>query len=166
MSREKIIREKILSREQLRQRAAEWRAAGESLTLANGGFDLLHVGHVRYLHAAKQLGGRLIVAVNSDESMRMLKGQGRPLIPAEERAEIIAALADVDAVVIFPEPDVRRLIHEIRPDIHAKGTDYTVETVPERDEVLAYGGRVAIVGDPKDHSSTEIIRSRLEARCS
>ncbi len=166
MSREKIIREKILSREQLRQRAAEWRAAGESLTLANGGFDLLHVGHIRYLHAAKQLGGRLIVAVNSDESMRSLKGQGRPLIPAEERAEIIAALADVDAVVIFPEPDVRRLIHEIRPDIHAKGTDYTVETVPERDEVLAYGGRVAIVGDPKDHSSTEIIRSRLEARCS
>jgi len=164
LSREKIIREKILSREQLRQRAAEWRAAGESLTLANGGFDLLHVGHVRYLHAAKQLGGRLIVAVNSDESMRMLKGQGRPLIPAEERAEIIAALADVDAVVIFPEPDVRRLIHEIRPDIHAKGTDYTVETVPERDEVLAYGGRVAIVGDPKDHSSTEIIRSLLEAR--
>ena len=150
----------------MRQRVAEWRAAGESLTLANGGFDLLHVGHVRYLHAAKQLGGRLIVAVNSDESMRSLKGQGRPLIPAKERAEIIAALADVDAVVIFPEPDVRRLIHEIRPDIHAKGTDYTVETVPERDEVLAYGGRVAIVGDPKDHSSTEIIRSRLEARCS
>jgi len=166
LSTEKNIREKILSREQLRQRVAEWRAAGESLTLANGGFDLLHVGHVRYLHAAKQLGGRLIVAVNSDESMRSLKGQGRPLIPAEERAEIIAALADVDAVVIFPEPDVRRLIHEIRPDIHAKGTDYTVETVPERDEVLAYGGRVAIVGDPKDHSSTEIIRSRLEARCS
>jgi len=165
-SREEIIREKILGREQLRQRAAEWRAAGESLILANGGFDLLHVGHVRYLHAAKQLGGRLIVAVNSDESMRSLKGQGRPLIPAEERAEIIAALADVDAVVIFPEPDVRRLIHEIRPDIHAKGTDYTVETVPERDEVLAYGGRVVIVGDPKDHSSTEIIRSRLEARCS
>jgi len=102
LSTEKNIREKILSREQLRQRAAEWRAAGESLTLANGGFDLLHVGHVRYLHAAKQLGGRLIVAVNSDESMRSLKGQGRPLIPAKERAEIIAALADVDAVVIFP----------------------------------------------------------------
>jgi len=166
LSKERSITEKILNREQLKQRVAEWRAAGESLILANGGFDLLHVGHVRYLHAAKQLGGRLIVAVNSDESMRMLKGQGRPLIPAEERAEIIAALADVDAVVIFPEPDVRRLIHEIRPDIHAKGTDYTVETVPERDEVLAYGGRVAIVGDPKDHSSTEIIRSRLEARCS
>ena len=166
MSKERSITEKILNREQLKQRVAEWRAAGESLILANGGFDLLHVGHIRYLHAAKQLGGRLIVAVNSDESMRSLKGQGRPMIPAEERAEIIAALADVDAVVIFPELDVRRLIHEIRPDIHAKGTDYTVETVPERDEVLAYGGRVAIVGDPKDHSSTEIIRSRLEARCS
>jgi len=166
LSKERSITEKILNREQLKQRVAEWRAAGESLILANGGFDLLHVGHVRYLHAAKQLGGRLIVAVNSDESMRSLKGQGRPLIPAEERAEIIAALADVDAVVIFPELDVRRLIHEIRPDIHAKGTDYTVETVPERDEVLAYGGRVVIVGDPKDHSSTEIIRSRLEARCS
>ena len=166
MSKERSITEKILNREQLKQRVAEWRAAGESLILANGGFDLLHVGHIRYLHAAKQLGGRLIVAVNSDESMRSLKGQGRPMIPAEERAEIIAALADVDAVVIFSEPDVRRLIHEIRPDIHAKGTDYTVETVPERDEVLAYGGRVAIVGDPKGHSSTEIIRSRLEARCS
>ena len=166
MSKERSITEKILNREQLKQRVAEWRAAGESLILANGGFDLLHVGHIRYLHAAKQLGGRLIVAVNSDESMRSLKGQGRPMIPAEERAEIIAALADVDAVVIFSEPDVRRLIHEIRPDIHAKGSDYTVETVPERDEVLAYGGRVAIVGDPKDHSSTEIIRSRLEARCS
>jgi len=166
LSKERSITEKILNREQLKQRVAEWRAAGESLILANGGFDLLHVGHIRYLHAAKQLGGRLIVAVNSDESMRSLKGQGRPMIPAEERAEIIAALADVDAVVIFSEPDVRRLIHEIRPDIHAKGTDYTVETVPERDEVLAYGGRVVIVGDPKDHSSTEIIRSRLEARCS
>jgi len=166
LSKERSITEKILNREQLKQRVAEWRAAGESLILANGGFDLLHVGHIRYLHAAKQLGGRLIVAVNSDESMRSLKGQGRPMIPAEERAEIIAALADVDAVVIFSERDVRRLIHEIRPDIHAKGTDYTVETVPERDEVLAYGGRVAIVGDPKDHSSTEIIRSRLEARCS
>jgi D-glycero-beta-D-manno-heptose 1-phosphate adenylyltransferase len=159
----KNIREKILSREQLKQRVAEWRGAGEFIILSNGGFDLLHVGHIRYLHAAKQLGGRLIVAVNSDESLRSLKGQGRPLIPAEERAEIVAALADVDAVVIFPEPDVRQLIREIRPDIHAKGTDYTAETVPERDEVFAHGGRVVIVGDPKEHSSTEIIRSRLEA---
>ena len=124
----------------------------------------MHVGHIRYLHAAKQLGGRLLVAVNGDESIRSLKGQGRPLIPAQERAEIVAALADVDAVVLFPELDVRQLIREIRPDIHAKGTDYTAETVPERDEVLRQGGRVVIVGDSKDHSSTEIIRSRLEAR--
>ena len=140
---------------------AEWRRAGDSITLANGGFDLLHVGHVRYLQAAKRLGGRLIVAVNADASVRALKGKGRPLMPAEERAEILAALADVDAVVIFPELDVRALIREIRPDVHAKGTDYTVGTVPERDEVLACGGRVEIVGDPKDHSTTELIRSHL-----
>ncbi|HYA23136.1 MAG TPA: adenylyltransferase/cytidyltransferase family protein [Terriglobales bacterium] len=140
---------------------ATWRRAGERVTLANGCFDLLHVGHVRYLHAAKKLGGRLVVAINSDESVRSLKGQGRPLMPAEERAEIIAALADVDAVVIFPERDVRALIREIRPDIQAKGTDYAVDTVPERDVVLAYGGRVEIVGDPKDHSASEIIRSRF-----
>ena len=140
---------------------AEWRRAGDSVTLANGAFDLLHVGHVRYLRAAKQLGGRLIVAVNSDASVRALKGEGRPLMPAGERAEILAALADVDAVVIFPEPNVRAIIREIRPDVHAKGTDYTVESVPERDEVLACGGRVEIVGDPKDHSTTEMIRSRL-----
>ena len=139
---------------------AKWRRAGDSITLANGGFDLLHVGHVRYLRAAKQLGGRLVVAVNSDASVRALKGEGRPLMPADERAEILAALADVDAVVIFPESDVRAIIREIRPDFHAKGTDYTVESVPERDEVEACGGRVVIVGDPKDHSATEIIRSR------
>ena len=157
----KTIDAKILTREELRKKAAEWRQAGESITLANGGFDLLHVGHVRYLHAAKQLGGRLVVAVNSDASMRALKGEGRPLMPAEERAEILAALADVDAVVIFSERDVRALIQEIRPEIHAKGTDYTVATVPERDEVLACGGRVEIVGDPKDHSTSELIRSRL-----
>src|SRR6266851_1959100 len=156
--------EKILNREALKQRVAAWRRAGESITLANGCFDLLHVGHVRYLHAAKQLGGRLIVAINSDESVRALKGEGRPLMPAEERAEILAALADVDAVVIFPERDVRPLIREIRPDIHAKGTDYTAESVPERDTVLECGGRVEIVGDPKDHSASEIIRSRRGPR--
>jgi D-glycero-beta-D-manno-heptose 1-phosphate adenylyltransferase len=156
-----VIANKILTREELWQRTAEWRRAGDSITLANGGFDLLHVGHVRYLRAAKQLGGRLIVAVNSDASVRALKGDGRPLVPEGERAEILAALADVDAVVIFSEPDVRALVREIRPDVHAKGTDYTVETVPERDEVLACGGRVEIVGDSKDHSTTEMIRSRL-----
>lgn len=156
-----MISEKILNREELKDHVATWRRAGERVTLANGCFDLLHVGHVRYLHAAKKLGGRLVVAINSDESVRSLKGQGRPLMPAEERAEIIAALADVDAVVIFPERDVRALIREIRPDIQAKGTDYAVDTVPERDVVLEYGGRVEIVGDPKDHSASEIIRSRF-----
>jgi len=138
-----------------------WRQAGERITLANGCFDLLHVGHVRYLHAAKQLGGRLVVAINSDDSVRALKGEGRPLMPAEERAEILAALADVDAVVIFPELDVRAIIREIHPDVQAKGTDYTAESVPEAGTVREYGGRVAIVGDPKDHSASEIIRTRL-----
>ena len=128
--------------------------------LANGNFDLLHVGHVRYLRGAKELGGKLVVAINSDKSVRALKGEGRPVMPEGERVEIVAALSDVDAVVIFPELDVRALIREIRPDIQAKGTDYTVESVPERDEVEACGGRVVIVGDPKNHSATEIIRSR------
>lgn len=153
-----------MSREELRQRVSEWRRAGERIVLGNGAFDLLHVGHVRYLHAAKELGGRLVVAINSDESVWALKGEGRPLMPAEERAEIVAALADVDLVVIFPEPDVGALIREIRPDIHAKGTDYTADSVPEGDVVREYGGRVAIVGDPKDHSTSDIIRSRLSPR--
>ena len=142
----------------------EWRLSGERVTLANGNFDLLHVGHVRYLQAAKALGGKLIVAINSDASVRSLKGEGRPIMPDYERAEIVAALAGVDAVVIFPERDVRAIIREIRPDIQAKGTDYTAESVPERDAVAAYGGRVAIVGDPKDHSTSEIIRSKLSSR--
>jgi rfaE bifunctional protein nucleotidyltransferase chain/domain len=155
---------KILDRASLRQRVDDWRRVGDRITLANGCFDLLHVGHVRYLHAAKGLGGRLIVAINSDDSVRSLKGEGRPLMPAEERAEILAALADVDAVVIFSERDVRALIREIRPDVQAKGTDYTAENVPEADVVREYGGRVAIVGDPKDHSASEIIRARLTPR--
>ena len=142
----------------------EWRRAGERITLTNGGFDLLHVGHVRYLRGAKALGGRLVVAINSDESVRALKGEARPIMPAAERAEIVAALADVDAVVIFPELDVRAILREIRPDIHAKGTDYTADSVPERDTVAEYGGRVEIVGDAKDHSTSEIIRSRLSSR--
>jgi len=155
---------KILGRDALRRQVEAWRAAGERITLANGCFDLLHVGHVRYLHSAKELGGRLVVALNSDESVRSLKGKDRPLMPAEERAEILAALTDVDAVVIFPERDVRALISEIHPDIQAKGTDYTADTVPEADAVRQYGGRVAIVGDPKDHSASEIIRTRLTPR--
>jgi len=148
---------RILSRQELQARVAEWRRNGEQIVLANGCFDLLHVGHVRYLHGAKSLGGRLVVAMNSDASVRQLKGEGRPLMPAGERAEIIAALADVDAVVIFDEPDVRDLVRELHPDIQAKGTDYSRETVPERDDVLAYGGRVEIVGDPKDHSTTNFL---------
>ncbi len=155
---------KILSREKLRERVGEWRRGGETITLANGGFDLLHVGHVRYLRGAKALGGRLVVAINSDESVRALKGEGRPIMPAEERAEIVAALEGVDAVVIFSELDVRAIIGEIRPDIQAKGTDYTADSVPERDAVTEYGGRVEIVGDAKDHSTSEIIRSRLSPR--
>jgi rfaE bifunctional protein nucleotidyltransferase chain/domain len=158
------VHQKILSRTELQERVAEWRRAGARVTLTNGCFDVLHVGHVRYLRAARELGGKVVVAVNSDASVRALKGEGRPVMPAEERAEILAALADVDAVVIFPENDVRALIREIRPDLHAKGTDYTAGNVPERDEVEACGGRVVIVGDPKDHSATEIISSRPTPR--
>ncbi len=159
---------KIFSRAELTQRVAEWRRSGEQIVLANGCFDLLHVGHVRYLRGAKSLSGKLVVAMNSDDSVSRLKGEGRPLMPEGERAEIIAALADVDAVVIFDEPDVRALIREIKPDVQAKGTDYTPDTVPERDEVRAYGGRVEIVGDPKDHSTTDILghlRNSLRGEC-
>ena len=159
-----MSKSKILGRKELGERVEKWRGAGERIILANGNFDLLHVGHVRYLRGAKELGGKLVVAINSDESVRELKGEGRPVMPAEERAEIVAAVGDVDAVVIFPELDVRALIREIRPDIQAKGTDYTVDSVPERDAVAEYGGRVAIVGDAKDHSTSEIIRSRLGPR--
>jgi rfaE bifunctional protein nucleotidyltransferase chain/domain len=155
---------KILTRDELRPQVKGWRDAGERIVLANGNFDLLHVGHVRYLQAAKELGGKVVVAINSDESVRALKGEGRPIMSAEERAEIVAALASVDAVVVFSELDVRSLIREIRPDIHAKGTDYTVDSVPERDVVTECGGRVAIVGDPKDHSTTEILASRFAPR--
>src|SRR3984885_9123140 len=140
---------KILGRQQLRTCVEEWRRAGERVVLANGNFDLLHVGHVRYLRGAKELGGKLVVAVNSDDSVRARKGDGRPVMPAEERAEIVAALADVDAVVIFSELDVRALIREIRPDIQAKGTDYTMDSVPERGAVAEYGGGGGGVGGPQ-----------------
>ena len=143
---------------------AEWRRARQRITLANGNFDLLHVGHVRYLEGAKALGGKLVVAVNSDDSVRALKGEGRPVMPERERAEIVAALAAVDAVVIFPELDVRAIIREIRPDVQAKGTDYTLDSVPERDAVAECGGKIEIVGDPKRHSSSDILRTRLSPR--
>jgi rfaE bifunctional protein nucleotidyltransferase chain/domain len=124
---------------------------------ANGCFDMLHVGHVRYLEGAKALGDVLVVAVNSDEQVRKQKGADRPLMPQDERAEIVSALAAVDFVTIFEEPTVAELLLALKPDIHAKGTDYTVDTVPERDVVRSYGGRVAIAGDPKEHSSSEMI---------
>ena len=149
---------KIVAREELKRLVAQWRQQHEQVIMANGCFDVLHVGHIRYLQAAKALGGKLIVAVNADDSVRGLKGAGRPLMPDNERAEILAALSAVDAVVIFSEPDVRALLDEIRPDVQAKGTDYTRDSVPERDVVNAYGGRVEIVGDPKDHSATAIIQ--------
>jgi len=141
----------------LLEQARAWRAAGDRLVLTNGCFDILHVGHVRYLRAARELGDRLIVAVNSDRSVRALKGEGRPRVPEGERAEILAALQCVDAVTVFDSLDVNNLIRQLRPDVHAKGTDYTVETVPERETVIACGGRVAIVGDPKDHSTTDLL---------
>jgi rfaE bifunctional protein nucleotidyltransferase chain/domain len=153
--------DKVLTRAQLRDRVQQWRGQGDKVILTNGCFDLIHVGHIRYLHGAKELGGRVVVAINSDESVRELKGAGRPLMPEDERAEIVAALEDVDAVVVFSEPDVRALIREITPDVQAKGTDYTADSIPERDEMIACGGQVAIVGDPKDHSTSEFIRTKL-----
>jgi D-glycero-beta-D-manno-heptose 1-phosphate adenylyltransferase len=148
---------KIVQREQLADLAKRWRAQGEKVILTNGIFDLLHVGHVRYLRGAKELGGKVLVAVNSDPSARALKGEGRPHASEHERAEVLAALQDVDAVVIFPEKDVTAIIRELRPEVHAKGTDYTEASVPEGALVRELGGRVAIVGDPKDHSSTDVI---------
>ncbi|PYT01357.1 MAG: D-glycero-beta-D-manno-heptose 1-phosphate adenylyltransferase [Acidobacteria bacterium] len=148
----------ILSRADLISRVAAERTAGRTIILANGCFDLIHAGHIRYLNGAKELGGFLVVGLNSDRQVQHLKGSGRPFILEAERAEIIAALRCVDVVTVFDEPTVDNLIDDIRPDVHAKGTDYTVDTVPERERVLGYGGRVAIVGDPKDHSSTNLIK--------
>jgi D-glycero-beta-D-manno-heptose 1-phosphate adenylyltransferase len=134
------------------------RSKGDQIVLANGCFDLIHAGHIRYLAGAKDLGGLLVVGVNSDLQVAALKGSGRPFIDQRERAEIISALRFVDAVTIFDEPTAEALIRAIQPDFHAKGTDYTVDNVPERDIVREFGGRVAIVGDPKDHSSSDLIR--------
>ena len=148
---------KILSREQLERRVKEERAAGRTIAFANGCFDLLHVGHVRYLESAAGEGDVLIVAVNDDDSVRALKGAGRPILSAADRAELVAALRCVDYVVIFSEPTVGPLLTALKPDVHCKGTDYTVDSVPERDVVRAYGGRIAIVGDPKDHSTRNLL---------
>lgn len=148
----------VLERNRLVARVSIERRRGARITLANGCFDLFHVGHIRYLAAAKALGGVLVVGLNSDDEVRRLKGERRPVMPERERAEIVAALKCVDYVTIFPEPTVEELIRAIRPDFHAKGTDYTIETVPEREIVRSLGGKTVIVGDPKDHSSTDLIQ--------
>ena len=153
----------LLTRDELVQRVAGDRAAGLSVAFANGCFDLLHVGHIRYLESAAAEADRLIVAINDDESVRRLKGAGRPILAATDRAALVAALRCVDYVVIFPDPTVGPLLVALKPDVHCKGTDYALDTVPERDVVASYGGRVAIVGDPKDHSTRDLL-ARLGSR--
>lgn len=148
--------ENVVTREQLVAIVAADRRAGRTIAFANGCFDLLHVGHVRYLQAAAAEADRLIVAVNDDATAGG-KGPGRPVLPAQDRAEIVAALDGVDYVTIFPEPTVAPLLTLLQPDVHCKGTDYTAGSVPERDTVIAYGGRIAIVGDPKDHSTRDLL---------
>jgi D-glycero-beta-D-manno-heptose 1-phosphate adenylyltransferase len=156
-------RDKILSREGLGAILDEHRRAGRKIAFANGVFDLLHVGHVRYLQAAREQGDVLVVAINSDSSTRQLKGAGRPILTERARATLVAGLAAVDYVVIFDELDVKPLLRELHPDVHAKGTDYTAETVPERDLAELLGIRIAIVGDPKDHSTRDLL-ARLRAK--
>ena len=150
-------RSKIVTRDEVAERVREQRAARRTIAFANGCFDILHVGHIRYLVSAAQEADVLVVALNDDDSVRQLKGDGRPILPAGDRAELVAALHCVDYVVIFSETTVGPLLTSLRPDVHCKGTDYTIESVPERDIVLGYGGRTAIVGDPKDHSTRELL---------
>lgn len=150
-------RSKILPRADLQTLLAQHRASGKQIVLANGCFDILHAGHVRYLEGARREGDLLVVAINSDASVCGLKGPGRPILSAQARAELVAALAAVDYVVIFDEPDVRALLRDLHPDVHAKGTDYTVDTVPEREEAARLGIRVAIAGDPKQHSTRDLV---------
>ena len=147
----------VVSRDELVARVRRDRAAGRTIAFANGCFDLLHVGHTRYLESAAAEADVLVVAVNDDDSVRGLKGQGRPILAGAHRAQLVAALRSVDYVVLFPEPTVGPLLEALRPDVHCKGTDYTLDSVPERDIVKAYGGRVAIVGDPKDHSTRDLL---------
>jgi len=156
---------RVLSEDALIDAVAGDRRAGRSIAFANGCFDVLHVGHIRYVAGAAREADRLVVAVNDDGSVRALKGEGRPVMDGDARAEMIAALRGVDYVVLFPDRSVDRLLNLIKPDVHCKGTDYTVDTVPERDTVRAYGGRIAIVGDPKDHSTRDLMaRLRDEGR--
>jgi rfaE bifunctional protein nucleotidyltransferase chain/domain len=153
----RTAREKIGTLEEVKARVDEARRAGRTVALANGCFDVLHVGHVRYLAGARAEADVLVVGVNGDASVRRLKGEGRPLLPEDDRAVLVGAVASVDHVVVFQEDDVGQLLLALRPDVHCKGTDYTPETVPEREVVKSYGGRVAIVGDPKDHDTRRIL---------
>jgi D-glycero-beta-D-manno-heptose 1-phosphate adenylyltransferase len=155
--------EKIVERTRLREVAKELRAHSKKIVFANGCFDILHVGHIRYLEGARAEGDALIVGINADSSVCGLKGPGRPILDERARALLVAALRAVDHVVIFPEPNVERLLEEIRPDVHAKGTDYTPESVPERAVALRLGIRVAIVGDPKNHSTRELLQAVRQA---
>ena len=155
---------RVVSEAELVEIVAREREAGRRIALANGCFDLLHVGHVRYLEGAKAEGDRLVVGVNDDRSVASLKGPGRPVLAASDRAELVAALRAVDYVIVFAEPTVARLLALLRPDVHCKGTDYTVDTVPEREVVAAYGGRTAIVGDPKNHATREMLERIAAAR--
>jgi D-glycero-beta-D-manno-heptose 1-phosphate adenylyltransferase len=156
-----MIQSKILPLEELGRRCAGLKSEGKKIVLANGCFDLLHVGHVRYLEGARALGDALVVAVNSDQSVGRLKGTGRPLIPESGRASMVAAFECVDFVTVFSELTVEKVLQSVRPHIHAKGTDYTEESVPEREIVKKYGGTTAIVGDPKNHSTRDLIQKIL-----
>jgi rfaE bifunctional protein nucleotidyltransferase chain/domain len=148
---------RVVSEPELLEALRRERAAGRTIAFANGCFDLLHVGHTRYLQGAAAEADVLVVAVNDDEAVAALKGEGRPVLPAADRAELVAAVRGVDYVVVFPERTVARLLEEVRPDVHCKGTDYTVDSVPERSVVRAYGGRTAIVGDPKRHATRDLL---------
>ena len=155
----------ILSETELLDAVRRERASGRTIAFANGCFDLLHVGHVRYLQGARAEADRLIVAVNDDRSVAALKGRGRPILAAADRAELVGALRGVDYVVIFSDPNVERLLNAIRPDVHCKGTDYTVDSVPERAVVRAYGGRTVIVGDPKTHATSDLLARIARGDC-
>jgi rfaE bifunctional protein nucleotidyltransferase chain/domain len=149
---------RILSRDAVINETQSARQAGKTIVLANGCFDVLHAGHIRYLQGARELGDVLVLAINADDQVKLLKGNGRPILAERERAELVASLEVVDFVTIFDEPTVEQLLLAIKPDVHAKGTDYTEETVPERDVVRSFGGRIAIVGDPKNHSTSEMLK--------
>ncbi|MGB8952451.1 MAG: adenylyltransferase/cytidyltransferase family protein [Candidatus Aminicenantales bacterium] len=154
---------KLKTLSQLQKIISQERRKGRKIVLANGGFDLIHAGHIRYLKEAKRKGDFLVVALNSDASVRRLKGKGRPILPARERAEILSSFSDVDYLILFDEPTVEKILLSLKPDVHAKGSDYTRKTVPERETVLSYGGRIAIVGGPKIRSASQVMH-RIAAK--